>query len=122
MSSLFSAPKMPSYSPEPVVVEAPPPPTPLPLAAPAPLPTPTIEALAAPTQQTDPALAAQIDPTVAAANALAMRSRGIQGTIATSLVGVPAAAGGPLGAAASSSQSEFSPNALLPKRKTLLGE
>ena len=113
MSSLFSTPKSPDPAPVAAVVVEPP--APLPPAAPPPSPEPTIEPLAAPSAATDPALAAQIDPTAAAANALAMRSRGIQGTIATSLVGVPAAA-------ASLAGADFSPNALLPQRKTLLGE
>ena len=115
MSSLFSTPKMPDVAPVAAVVEDPPPPAPLP-----PAPAPTIQPLPTPTVDTDPALAAQIDPVAAAANAVAMRSRGIQGTIATSLVGVPAAAA-PLGASASTG-ADFGSNALLPQRKTLLGE
>ncbi len=116
MSSLFSVPKLPDPAPVVVTPEPPPPPpAPLPPAPPPPLPTPAIAPIPAATVQSDPALAAQIDPAVASANALAMRSRGLQGTIATSFVGVPAAA-------ASLAGNDFSPNALLPQRKTLLGE
>ncbi len=107
MSSLFSTPKAPEVAA--AVVE--PPPAPVLVTTPAPLPTPTIAPL--PDVTTDPALAAQIDPTTVAADALARRSRGIQGTIATSLAGVTADG---------SSGADFSSNALLPQRKTLLGE
>ena len=110
MSSLFSTPNSPDPAPAPAAIA---PPEPLPLTAAAALPTPTVAPLAS--VASDPALAAQIDPATAAANALAMRSRGMQGTIATSLVGVPAAA-------ASAAGADFSSNALLPQRKTLLGE
>ena len=117
MSSLFSSPKSPD--PVPMASPAPPaPPAPLPPAPPPPLPTASLAPL--PAIATDPALAARIDPTVAAANALAMRGRGIQGTIATSLAGVPAAAA--MAGEALSAGADFSANARLPQRKTLLGE
>ncbi len=108
MSSLFSTPMMP----EAAAAVAVSPPAPLPPAPPPPLPTPSIPALAG-VAATDPGLAARIDPAAAAENALAMRGRGIQGTIATSLAG----AAEPL-----STGTDFSSNALLPQRKTLLGE
>ncbi len=117
MSSLFSAPMSPNLATADLITApARPPPAPLPPAAPAPIPSSTLAALAAPTAATDPALAAQIDPTAAAANAIAMRYRGIGGTIATSLTGAP------LEAANSAAADGFNTNALLPRRKTLLGE
>ncbi|MEI7608613.1 MAG: hypothetical protein WCJ64_14650 [Rhodospirillaceae bacterium] len=121
MSSLFSTPKVPDGSALAAAVApaSEPPPEPVIVSTPAPLPTPTIAPLPTPTVATDPALAAQIDPTAAAANALAMRNRGIQGTITTSLVGVPAAVAA-LGASAAGGALDT--NALLPQRKTLLGE
>ncbi len=121
MSSLFSTPKVPDGSALAAAVApaSEPPPEPVIVSTTAPLPTPTIAPLATPTVATDPALAAQIDPTAAAANALAMRNRGIQGTITTSLVGVPAAVAA-LGASAAGGALDT--NALLPQRKTLLGE
>ncbi len=117
MSSLFSMPRVPNPAPVisiPAPPPPPPPPAPLPPAPPLPLPAPTIAPIAVPTVATNPTLATQIDPTAAAANALAMRNRGIQSTISTSFVGVPAAA--------SLAGNDFSVNSRLPQRKTLLGE
>ena len=110
MSTLFSTPKAPEAAA--AVVEAPP--APALVTTPAPLPTASLAPLPTPTLASDPALAVQIDPTAAAAEAIAKRGRGIQGTIATSLVGVPAADG--------AAGADFGSNALLPQRKTLLGE
>ncbi|MEI6558954.1 MAG: hypothetical protein WCO00_11155 [Rhodospirillaceae bacterium] len=113
MSSLFSTPKRPDPAPIAVIEVPPPPPAPLPPAPPVPLPTPTIVPVPLPTPVTDPGLAVSLDPALAEENALAKRGRGIQGTITTSLVGVPAAA---------LAGADFGVNSLLPKRKTLLGE
>ncbi|MEI6987232.1 MAG: hypothetical protein WCK65_14000 [Rhodospirillaceae bacterium] len=61
-----------------------------------------------------------MDPATVAEQALARRSRGIMGTIATGFSGVahPAYALNPEGRAI----GPLEPNALLPQRKTLLGE
>jgi hypothetical protein len=82
MSSLFSAPKAPTVS----------------TLAP---PTPAITPLPAPTPDVDPAVLAE--------QALARRDRGVYGTIATALTGVPVPTGLPV-------------NSLLPVRKSLFGE